>query len=470
MRSGPNEFVAPSYDVLVDCPTIVSPHPNVANFTVNGLTYHLVIDGIGNYDVNKLAPVAKQIVGSEIKMMGHAGYKEYWAIFLAGSGGGMEHLNSTLSGISAFGWEQPHDSSKGAFRASNWNYFALVLAHEHFHSWNVKRIRPVVLGPFRYDREVHTRRLDVAEGFTEYYTYVHGLRSGFSTPAATWSEFADDVDTEENSPGRRLFSLGDLSWNTWWDNDDPYIPGGDYYDGAAVMAFMLDFKIRHDTNNAHSLDDVLRYLFADWEAKSTNQFQSTGGTYADDALPSIIVKATGDEEASALFHTWWDTTTLPDWNSYLQYAGLKLVKTMPKAGTATLDADWSEIGAPGGVGFRPRAGKLSYGYPTVNPDVVMFTRVLPGGAADRSGIQQFDVLQSLGGLGVTQVSLPGILAVHKPGDRLSASVLRDGRTVFLTVALGQDRAPTYAISPRKDATAAEKLLLKNYESGEPFGK
>jgi S1-C subfamily serine protease len=100
----------------------------------------------------------------------------------------------------------------------------------------------------------------------------------------------------------------------------------------------------------------------------------------------------------------------------------------------------------------------------------MFTRVLPGGAADRSGIQQFDVLQSLGGLGVTQASLPGILAMHKPGDRLSASVLRDGRTALLTVRLGLDRAPTYAISPRKDATAAEKLLLKNYEAGEPFGK
>jgi predicted metalloprotease with PDZ domain len=214
----------------------------------------------------------------------------------------------------------------------------------------------------------------------------------------------------------------------------------------------------------------MRYLFADWESKSSNQFQSTGGTYADDALPSIIEKATGDADAASLFHTWWDTTTLPDWNIYLQFAGLKLVKTMPKSGTASLDADWSEIGAPAGVGYRPRAGKLNYGYPTLNPDVVMFTRVLPGGAADRSGLQQFDVLQSLGGQGVTQTSLPSILAMHRPGDRLPATVLRDGRTISLTVTLGQDREPTYAISPRKDATAAETQLLKAYESGEPFGK
>lgn len=470
MRSGPDEFTAPSYDVLVDCPTILSPQLHVASFTVNNVPYHVVVEGAGSYDVEKLAPIARQIISSEVKMMGHAGYKEYWAIFLAGGGGGMEHLNSTLSGISSFGWERPHDSSNGSFGGSNWNYFALVLAHEHFHSWNVKRIRPAVLGPFRYDQEVHTRRLDVAEGFTEYYTYVHGMRSGFSTAPATWDQFAGDIDTEENSPGRRLFSLGDLSWNTWWGSDDPYVPGGDYYDGAAVMAFMLDLKIRHDTNNAHSLDDVLRYLFADWESKSSDQFQSTGGTYADDALPSIIEKATGDAQAASLFHTWWDTTTLPDWNTYLQYAGLKLVKTMPKAGTPSLDADWSEIGAPAGVGYRPRGGKLTYGYPTSNPDVVMFTRVLPDGAASRSGIQQFDVLQSLGGLGVTQVSLPSILAMHRPGDRVPAEVLRDGLTISLTVTLGQDREPAYAISPRKDATAAETQLLKDYEAGEPFGK
>ena len=469
MRSGADTYTAPSYDVLVDCPTILSPHMSTATFAVNGVPYHLVIDGLGTFDVNKLAPIAKQIIASEVKMMGHAGYKEYWAMFLAGARGGMEHLNSTLSGISATGWEKPHDPSAGSFAGGPWNEFALVLAHEHFHSWNVKRIRPEVLGPFRYDREVHTRRLDVAEGLTEYYTFVHGMRSGFSTPNATWAVFADDIDQEDTSPGRRIFSLGDLSWNTWWRNDAPFVPNGDYYDGAAAMALMLDLKIRRDTDDAHSLDDVMRYLFADWESKATNQFQSSGGTYADDALPAIITKATGDAQAATLFHTWWDTTTLPDWNAYLGLAGLRLTKTLPKAGTATLDADWQQIGASAAIGFRAH-GSLNYGYPTLNPDVVMLSDVRPGGAAERAGLQQFDVLQSLDGLAVTTASLPSILAAHKPGDRLPAVVMRDGRTVVLTVTLGQDRAPTYAIAARSDATPAQKALLKDYEAGIPFGK
>jgi predicted metalloprotease with PDZ domain len=469
MQTGTNTYVAPSYDVLDDMPTIIAPHFAIADFSINAVPYHLVIDGIGDYDVNKLGAVAKQIISSEVKMMGHAGYKEYWALFLAGSGGGMEHLNSTISGMAAYGWEKPPDPDNGGFGGGPWNGFALVLAHEHFHSWNVKRIRPQILGPFRYDQENHTRRLDVAEGFTEYYTFVHGMRSGFLSPKGTWSVFADDIDNEENSPGRRIFSLGDLSWNTWWGSDDPYVPGGDYYDGAALMAMMLDFKIRHDTDDAHSIDDVMRYLFADWEAKSLNQFQSPGGTYADDAMPSIIEKATGDAEAGELFHTWWDTTTLPDWNVYLQYAGLKLVKTMPKPGAATLDADWAEIGVPMGAGFRPRASR-AYGIPTINPDVVMFTRVKDGGAAETAGVEQYDVLQSFDGLAVTQTNLPSMLATHHAGDRVPVTIMRDGRVFPLTITLAQDTRPTYMIVDRDDATTAEKALLQDYEKGVPFGK
>jgi predicted metalloprotease with PDZ domain len=468
MQTTPDTFVAPSYDVLVDCPTLIAPHFATASFSVNGVTYHLVIDGVGTYDVNKLAPIAQKIIASEVKMMGHAAYKEYWILFLAGAGGGMEHLNSTLSGMPAFGWEQPHDPNDGSFRGP-WNYFALVLAHEHFHSWNVKRIRPQVLGPFRYDQEVHTRRLDVAEGFTEYYTFVHGMRSGFSTPRGTWSVFADDIATEETSPGRKIYSLGDLSWNTWWPIDNPYVPGGDYYDGAAVMAFMLDFKIRHDTDDAHSLDDVMRYLFHDWEAKATNQFQSTGGTYADDALPSIITAATGDAQAGQLFHTWWDTTELPDWNTYLGAAGLRLVKTMPPADAASLDADSAEIGAANVLGFQPR-GRLAYGYPTIAPDVVMLNRVLPGGAAERAGLEQFDVLQSLGGLQVTRDSLPSILAAHHPGDRVEATVLRERQVLHFTVVLGRDRTPDYRIEEIANPNPAQAQLLHDYETGIPFGK
>ena len=469
MQTAPDTYTAPSYDVLVDCPTDMAPHLNEVRFVIQGVTYHLVVDGPGNYDIHKMADVAKRIIGSEVKMMGHAGYKEYWAIMSTVGPGGMEHLNSTISGIDMYGWEQARDPDDATWDTGAMDGFAFVLAHEHFHSWNVKRIRPQILGPFRYDREDHTRRLDVAEGFTEYYTYIHAMRSGYATPKGMFVNFADAIDTEENSAGRKIFSLGDLSWNTWWSNDASWVPNGDYYAGAAAMTLMLDFKIRHDTNDAHSIDDVMRYLFADWERKALDQFRSPGGTYADDAMPQIIANATTDAEAGALFHTWFDTTKLPDWNTYLEYAGLRLVKTAPRQGAASLGAEWRQIGAPDGLGFEGPGSKLNDGLPSVNPDVVMITSVDPDGPAEKAGLQQYDVLQSLDGLGVTTQSLPALLATYRAGTRVTAGVLREGRQVSMELTLGQDTHPKYEIETSPDASAQQKALLADFEAGRPFG-
>ncbi len=469
MQSGPDTFTAPSYDVLVDCPTDITPHLNQTTFVIQGVTYHLVIDGPGNYDIRKMSDVAQRIIASEVKMMGHAGYKEYWAIMSTVGPGGMEHLNSSLSGINQYGWDQARDPDDATWDTTSMDGFAFVLAHEHFHSWNVKRIRPEILGPFRYDREDHTRRLDVAEGFTEYYTYIHVMRSGYATPKGMLVNFADAIDTEENSPGRKIFSLGDLSWNTWWSNDAPWVPEADYYDGAAAMALMLDLKIRHDTNDAHSLDDVMRYLFDDWERKALDQYRSPGGTYTDDEMPSIIEKATGDADAGTLFHTWFDSTQLPDWNTYLGYAGLKLSKTLPGPGTASIGADWTEIGAPSGLGYEGPGSKLNDGLPSVNPDVVMIQSVDPDGPAANAGIQQYDVLQSLDGLAVTKESLPALLATYRAGARVTAVVLREGRQVSMDLTLGQDMHPSYTIDIRSDADEQQRALLSDFEAGRPFG-
>jgi predicted metalloprotease with PDZ domain len=468
MQTAVDTFTAPTYDVMVDCPTIVSPRLATADFSVDGKAYHLVVDGPGTYRVDDLSAVARQIVSSEVRMMGHAAYSQYWILFQTVAGGGMEHLNSTISGIPAYEWERKHDPA-ALDEDVPMGDFAFVFAHEHFHSWNVKRIRPRVLGPFDYLHEVHTRRLDVAEGLTEYYTYVHLMRSGFDQPKVVYKQFAGTLDTEETSPGRRWFSLGDLSWNTWWSSDDRDVPGGDYYDGAAAMALMLDLKIRHDTGGRHSLDDVMRYMFRDWDAKKENEFVSSGGTYGDGELPRIIEAATGDAEAAKLFTTWWDTTTLPDWNVYLGYAGLKLVKTPPKPDKASLDVTTAQVGAPEGVGFTPRARKLGYGIPSIAPDQLMISRVETGGAGQRAGLQVYDVLQSIDGALIGGRSLPGVLAAHRPGDVVNVGVLREERILSVPVTLGRAHLPTYAIEPKKDASKSARSLRADFEAGRPFG-
>lgn len=468
MRTGDDVFTAPSYDVLLDCPTELAPHFFKSEFVVDGVPYHLVVDGSGTYDLKMLTTVAKSIAVSEVKMMGHAGFKQYWIIMETYDEDGVEHLNSQFSGMSAFGWEKQRDRDNIDTNVHPLNSYAFVVAHELFHSWNVKRIRPAVLGPFRYDRQVHTRRLDVAEGLTEYYTYVHMMRSGYGSTAAFWQTLADTIATEETSPGRKIMSLGDLSWRTWWRNDDPWIPALDYYDGGAAMGIMLDLKIRYDTNNTHSLDDVMRYLYRDWRSRAVDEYRSSGGTYTDDQMPAIIAAATGDREAGEMFHRWWDTTQLPDWNLYLHYAGLRLVKKAPKTGKADLGIQWQEVGTPEGVGFKPTGYNINYGIPSVNPDVVMIGEVSRGGPAARAGLEQYDVLQSLGGIAVTQQSLPGIIAAHKPGDRLSAVVVRENRQLTVSVTLAQAITPDYSIEEIRRATAEQRSLRADFVAGRPF--
>jgi predicted metalloprotease with PDZ domain len=186
-------------------------------------------------------------------------------------------------------------------------------------------------------------------------------------------------------------------------------------------------------------------------------------------MPGIIVKATGDPQAGQLFHAWWDTTELPDWNTYLNDVGLSLVKTLPPQGTATLDADTTEIGAPDGIGFRP-SGWETYGEPELNPDEVMLTHVLPGGAGERAGLEQYDILESLDGRQVTRDSLPSILAAHRAGDRVQAIVLREGIVRSFSVVLGQDRTPRYRIVQQPHPTAAQNQRLQDIETGVPFPK
>lgn len=468
MQTASDTFTAPTYDVMVDCPTIISPRLATAEFSVDGKAYHLAVDGPGTYRVDDLSAVARQIVASEVRMMGHAAYSQYWILFQTMAGGGMEHLNSTISGMAAYGWEQKHDP-KALDEDVPMTDFAFVFAHEHFHSWNVKRIRPRALGPFDYLHEVHTRRLDVAEGLTEYYTYIHLMRSGYDQPKSVYKQFADAIETEETSPGRRWFSLGDLSWNTWWFSDDRDVPAGDYYDGAAAMALMLDLKIRHDTRGRHSLDDVMRYLFHDWEAKKENEFVSSGGTYGDGDLPTIIQAATGDAEAAALFTTWWDTTTLPDWNVYLGYAGLTLTKTPPKGDKASLNVTTAQVGAPDGVGFKPRAFKLGYGIPSIAPDELMISRVEADGAGQRAGLQVYDVIQSIDGVRAGAKNLSGILATHRPGDVVTVGVVREDRILSIPVTLDRAHVPTYAIEPSKGASRSVGAFRADFETGRPFG-
>src|SRR5262245_58502229 len=150
-----NTFEAENFDVLYDSPFEVSDFKQI-DFTVRGVPHRIVIDGEGNYDPALMKAEVQKIVEAEVALFGDVPYHDYTFILhlRPTGGGGLEHLNSTALGFRRFGF-----ANDNGYRG-----FAGLVAHEFFHVWNVKRIRPDALGPFDYTKENYTRLLWVAEG------------------------------------------------------------------------------------------------------------------------------------------------------------------------------------------------------------------------------------------------------------------------------------------------------------------
>ena len=157
------------------------------------------------------------------------------------------------------------------FNGSNFknrdNYIRTLhfLAHEYFHHYNVKRIRPIELGPFDYDKGSRTKMLWVSEGLSVYYEYMVVKRAGITTDAELLNALRGNMVAFENKPGRLYQTLEQASYETW--SDGPFGRTGDevnktisYYDKGPAVGLLFDFKIRQVTNNKRSLDDVMRFL------------------------------------------------------------------------------------------------------------------------------------------------------------------------------------------------------------------
>ena len=156
----PNTFRAENFDILYDSPVECSNFKEL-DFQVRGVPHRIVIDGEGNYDPERMRTDVQKIVEAETSMFGRVPYHDYTFILhlRSNTGGGLEHLNSTALGFKRFNFSTE----------KNYRSFLSLVAHEFFHLWNVKRIRPDALGPFDYTKENYTRLLWVAEGITEYY-------------------------------------------------------------------------------------------------------------------------------------------------------------------------------------------------------------------------------------------------------------------------------------------------------------
>lgn len=267
-ESGYFSFSAPDYDSLIDAPLVMGPDIRVHPFVVGGKSHAIVGFGRGApSDLSEYGLICSRIVGAALRLMGELPYERYlFLIDFNGPGGGLEHKNSARLAI-------PSSAPPRAM--------AGFLAHEFFHLYNVKRIRPRPLGPFDYTKPAVTGALWWLEGVTDYYAEVLLLRAGLITS----DEFLDEIGRALNIASRaRSVSLDESSRRVWEANNSSGFRV-DYYTGGKAVGALLDLAIRSATDGARSLDDVLLALYK----------ETSGGKpgFAEDRIRELCIQYGG---------------------------------------------------------------------------------------------------------------------------------------------------------------------------------
>jgi predicted metalloprotease with PDZ domain len=288
-----NHYRAADFDTLADSP-IVAGNPLVTDFEVDGSKHYLVnIGDFKQWDSRRATRAIEKIVQENRRMWGFLPFKRY--VFLCAfrqGGGGLEHLNSTLV------------TTSPAEMQTNQSFLSWVafVSHEYFHAFNVKRLRPVELGPFDYEKEPRTSGLWVAEGLTSYYDGLIVTRAGLNDPADFLARLSSNIKRLQNTPGRLVQTLEQASHDVWTSSFSG-IGGGEkmvsYYVKGPIVGFLLDAHIRKATNGAKSLDDLMKLaykLYGGERGFTADQFRTSAEEVAGQDLKEWFRKAIASTE------------------------------------------------------------------------------------------------------------------------------------------------------------------------------
>lgn len=307
-----NEFTAPDFDILYDCPILIGNLEELPSFNIKGIIHRFVAYNPGNFNRDVFISGLEKTVMAGIDIIGEIPYKEYTFIGIGPGYGGIEHLNNTTVSFNGNGLEKP-----GAKLS-----MLKFIGHEYFHNYNVKRIRPYELGPFDYDRENRTNLLWVSEGLTVYYEYLIVKRAGLMSDTELLESIESNINTIENDAGRQYQSLSRASYETWDDGPFGNKPGEQdksisYYEKGPILGMILDFSIRNATQNRKSLDDVMRFLYRQYYKKLQRGFTDAEFQQACQDIAGASLSREFEYVC---------TTKEIDYATYLAYAGLKLTE------------------------------------------------------------------------------------------------------------------------------------------------
>ena len=428
MPGGEHRYRAPTYDVLVDSPFLLG-NPTVREFTVDGKKHYLVNEGEGSvFDGARAARDLEAVTREQRRFWGQLPYEKYLFMnILVGSepGGGLEHMNSTVLITNRF-----TTRTRRAYLA--WLELA---SHELFHAWNVKRLRPVELGPFDYENEVHTKSLWMAEGLTDYYGELLVHRAGLSTRDEYIENLSSHVEVVQTLPGRLVQSAELASFDAWIKYYRPDENSANvsisYYEKGLVIAFLLDAKIRMATRGAHSLDDVMRVAYEKYAG-------TRGFTPAD-------FQAVVEQVAGTSLETFWKSAV-----------------------EGTADLDYAEALKAYGLRFRAAAptNRASLGATTRNDNGrLVINQVRRGTPAYEAGLNVDDEILAIDDYRVRADQLATRLDQYKPEDKVTLLIARREQLQRLDVRLGAEPPREWRLEIDPSATEEQVRQRERWLGG-----
>jgi predicted metalloprotease with PDZ domain len=415
-------FSAPDFDIFYDSPILIGNLERLPSFTVRGIVHDFVGYRLGNFDRQQFIGNLKAVIEAGINIIGEIPYRHYTFIAIGPGQGGIEHLNST-----SFSFDGDGLDSREAMIGS-----LGFLAHEYFHHYNVKRIRPLALGPFDYDKPNLTNMLWVSEGFTVYYQNLMLARAGLITRDELLESFGRNIAAYEKGTGRYFQSATQSSFETW--TQGPFGGRGEgivktisYYNKGALLGLLLDLKIRHETQNKRSLDDVMRTLYREtYKEKqrgfTDQEFQDVCERVARAPLADIFRYAT--------------TMVEVDYAKYLGYAGLELEPPikLPSPYFGAIVEDQGEN--------------------------LIVAAVENNSPARQANLEAQSIIRQLNGHKVNAKEWNEEIASRKPGDTVRLTITSGGTDREVTIRLGNKMDQSYKMKAFENPTPLQSRILQ----------
>jgi predicted metalloprotease with PDZ domain len=422
--SAGQSFFAEDYDELADSPVEVGLH-QLRSFAVEGIPHYFVVWGAGTLNLDQAVADAEKIVRTTAAFFGELPYDRYWFIvhLSAGGFGGLEHKYSATLNYSGLELHQPQ----------SYRRFLALLAHELFHAWNVKRLRPLALEKIDYNQENYVDCLWFCEGATSYYENVILLRAGILSAKEFLQILSEQISRLQRMPGRVVQSLQEASFDAWIKLYRPHENSLNsqvsYYLKGALVWWLLDLHIRHLSGGRGSLDTAMQDL---WQR--FGQFEKG---YTNQDLREAFERAAG-VDLGRFFAAYVEGTEELDYDTYLHPFGL------------TLKAHFSRPNPPPylGLNFNGEGNRIS--------------AVEMGSPAQKAGIWAGDELVALDGFRVSAATLPERLAAYQPHQTICLSVFQGNQLKHFWISLDPPRPDVYTLEALPELAPAQKALQQSW--------